>query len=104
MAHGIALDLARVTALTQVKRRKCVRWSIRWEEVFGTNKVTQNGYMTGMGVRNRAQQQFLFNEDCPTVERVLMQALETPRLRETAPEMALWRRFQTGRNGCSGPT
>jgi hypothetical protein len=65
-----------------------VRWSIRWEEIFGTNKVTQNGYMTGMGVRNRAQQQFLFNDDCPTVERVLMQALETPRLRETAPEMA----------------
>ncbi len=63
-----------------------VKFSIRWNEVAGLNKVTRNGSPSAFGVRNRGGVKFMFTDDLVNVERVIQQCVDMPRERENAME------------------
>jgi hypothetical protein len=68
--------------------RGTLLWSIRWAEVAGLNKETVNRGISAFGVRDGAQRKFLLTDDLRTVERLLTRAMDQPRMREEAPEVA----------------
>lgn len=64
------------------------KFQIRWEQIAGMNKVAHStGLVKKFGVRNAAGEEFLFLEDCPTIERVISQLLQNPSNREMWPEV-----------------
>jgi hypothetical protein len=64
-----------------------LKFSVRWTEVTGMNKVTRNGAAASFGVRNRAGAKFMFVDNLYMVERVIQHCLDAPRERETAAEV-----------------
>ncbi len=64
-----------------------LKFSIRWPDVAGLNKVKRNGSAMSFGVRNRAGQKFMFSDNLQMVERVIQHCVDVPSDRETAPEV-----------------
>ncbi|MFO0756646.1 MAG: hypothetical protein U0359_09155 [Byssovorax sp.] len=64
-----------------------IKFSIRWNEVAGLNKVTRNGVPASFGVRNRNGVKFMFTDDLYAVENAIQRFVDTPRLREEGPEV-----------------
>ena len=64
-----------------------VRFSIKWSEIAGLNKVTRNGVPSAFGVRNRNGEKFMYTDDLYKVEAAIQRFVDTPRSREDDPEV-----------------
>jgi|GEM_PF-4878060 len=71
--------------LLAINGRGAVRFSVRWDEVAGMNKVT--GKSNEFGVRNAAGARFMYEQDLVNVERLITQFVQSAQLREQAPEV-----------------
>jgi hypothetical protein len=63
------------------------KFSVRWQEVAGLNKVTRNGAAVSFGVRNRAGVTFMYTDNVYMIERVIQRCADMPRERENAAEV-----------------
>jgi hypothetical protein len=85
--RSVYAQVATNRRLMGINGRGELKFSIRWPDVTGLNRVTRNGSIASFGVRNRAGAKFMFIDNLDMVERVIQRCVDVPHERETAAEV-----------------